>query len=268
LHKKVTISDIARHTNVSKMTVSRVLSGNGHVAAETARRVREVINEMGYQPNLIARSLSSKRSMIIGVIVPKTESIFMDEYIAQVLSGVMTIIKDNDYRIMLFPVDLAREQDTLYVDMTNSNMIDGLLLFKTKINDPKLPALLKSKLPFVLINHKKFGRDYNFIDTHNIKGAKIAVHYLYGLGFRKIAFVAGSMNETNGRDRLKGFQKAMAEVGLKCPKEYIVYGDFNKEKAYQEVGKLLALKEQPTAVFCSDDYMAIAAMRRIKEAGL
>ncbi len=268
MRKRITISDIAHRANVSKMTVSRVLSGKGHVAPETAKRIKEIISEMGYQPNLIARSLSSKRSMIIGIIVPKTESIFMDEYIAQVLSGVMTIIKDNDYRIMLFPVDLDREQDSLYVDTTNSNMIDGLLLLKTKMNDPKLPTLLKSKLPFVLINHKKFGRDYNFIDTHNKQGAKIAVHYLYDRGYRKIAFVAGSMNETNGKDRLKGFQEAMAEVGLKYPEEYIVYGDFKKEKAYHEVGKLLTLKERPTAIFCSDDYMAIAAMQRIKEAGL
>ncbi len=268
MHKKVTIADIARRTNVSKMTVSRVLSGKGPVAIETAKRVREIIDEMGYQPNLIARSLSSKRSMIIGVIVPKTESIFMDEYIAQVLSGVMSIIKDNDYRIMLFPMDLQREQDTLYVDTARSNMIDGLLLLKTKVDDPKLPVLAKSGFPFVLINHKRIGEEYNFIDTRNIQGAKIAVQYLYERGHRNIAFVAGSLNETNGKDRLKGFEEAMIELRLECRKNCIVCGDFNKDKAYQEVGKLLVLDERPTAIFCADDYMAIAAIQRIKEAGL
>jgi len=268
LYKKVTLADIARQAQVSKMTVSRVLNKKRHVSDSTVERVQKIIDDMGYKPNLIARSLSSKQSMIIGVLIPKVESIFMDEYIAQVLSGVMTIIKDNDYRIMLFPVDLDHEQDTLYMDMTNSNMIDGLLLLKTKINDPKLPALVKSGLPFVLINHKKFGKEYNFIDTRNIQGVKIAVHYLYDLGHRNIAFVAGSLNETNGKDRLKGFKEAMHELGLECRKNCIVCGDFNKEKAYQEVGKLLALDERPTAIFCADDYMAIAAMQRIKEAGL
>ncbi|MCK4295592.1 MAG: substrate-binding domain-containing protein, partial [Candidatus Marinimicrobia bacterium] len=172
------------------------------------------------------------------------------------------------YRLMLFPMDLEREQDTLYVDTARSNMIDGLLLLKTKVDDPKLPVLAKLGFPFVLINHKKIGEEYNFIDTRNIQGAKIAVHYLYDQGHRNIAFVAGSLNETNGKDRLKGFKEAMHELGLECRKNCIVYGDFNKEKAYQEVGKLLELDTRPSAIFCSDDYMAIAAMQRIKEAGL
>ena len=112
MNKKVTIADIARLANVSHMTVSRVLNEKGLVAKETAERVRIIINEVGYQPNLIARSLISKQSMLIGVSIPRTESI-LDEYIAQVLSGVLTIIKDNNYRVMLFLVDLDREQDTL-----------------------------------------------------------------------------------------------------------------------------------------------------------
>ncbi|MBA7701110.1 Catabolite control protein A [subsurface metagenome] len=267
MNKKVTIADIARLANVSHMTVSRVLNEKGLVAKETAERVRKIINEVGYQPNLIARSLTSKQSMLIGVSIPRTESI-LDEYIAQVLSGVLTIIKDNNYRVMLFLVDLDREQDTLYVDIIRRNMIDGLLLFKTKVDDPKLTVLAKSGCSFVLINHKIIDEEYNFIDTRNEQGAQIAVEYLYELGHRNIAFIAGSLNETNARDRLEGFRKAMKDFGLPCRDNCIVYGDFNRDKAYNEVGKLLALEDRPSAIFSSDDYMAIAAMQRIKDAGL
>jgi DNA-binding LacI/PurR family transcriptional regulator len=265
--KKVTIADIARLANVSQMTVSRVLNKEDLVAKETAERIRKIIDEVGYQPNLIARSLTSKQSMLIGVSIPRTESI-LDEYIAQVLSGILTIIKDSNYRVMLFLVDLDREQDTFYVDIIRRNMIDGLLLFKTKVDDPKLSVLAKSNRSFVLINHKKIDEGYNFIDTHNEQGARMAVKYLHELGHREIAFVAGSMNETNARDRLNGFKKAMKDLGLPCQDNCIVYGDFNRDKAYNEVGKLLALENRPSAIFCSDDYMAIAAMERIKETGL
>jgi DNA-binding LacI/PurR family transcriptional regulator len=265
--KKVTIADIARLAGVSHMTVSRVLNEKGLVARNTEERVRKVIEEVGYQPNLIARSLTSKQSMLIGVSIPRTESI-MDEYIAQVLSGVLTIIKDNNYRVMLFLVDIEREKDTLYVDIIRRNMIDGLLLFKTKVDDPKLSVLAKSGRSFVLINHKKIDEEYNFIDTRNEQGAQIAVKYLYELGHRDIAFVAGSLNETNARDRLEGFKNAMSDLGLPCRENCIVYGEFNRDKAYNEVGKLLALENRPSAIFCSDDYMAIAAMKRIEEAGL
>ena len=147
-------------------------------------------------------------------------------------------------------------------------MIDGLLLFKTKVDDPKLTVLAKSGCSFVLINHKKIDEEYNFIDTRNEQGAQIAVEYLYELGHRNIAFIAGSLNETNARDRLEGFRKAMKDFGLPCRDNCIVYGDFNRDKAYNEVGKLLALEDRPSAIFSSDDYMAIAAMQRIKDAGL
>ncbi len=267
MNEKVTIADIARLANVSHMTVSRVLNEKGLVAKETAERVRKIINEVGYQPNLIARSLTSKQSMLIGVSIPRSESI-LDENIAQVLSCILMIIKDNNYRVMLFLVDLDREQDTLYVDIIRRNMIDGLLLFKTKVDDPKLTVLAKSGCSFVLINHKKNDEEYNFIDTRNEQGAQIAVEYLYELGHRNIAFIAGSLNETNARDRLEGFRKAMKDFGLPCRDNCIVYGDFNRDKAYNEVGKLLALEDRPSAIFSSDDYMAIAAMQRIKDAGL
>ena len=267
LDKKYTIADIARLAKVSHMTVSRVLSDKGLVAKKTADRIRKIIDEVGYQPNLIARSLTSKQSMLIGVSIPRTESI-LDEYIAQVLSGILTVIKDSNYRVMLFLVDLEQERDTFYVDIIKSNMIDGLLLFKTKIDDPKLPVLAESNRPFVLINHKKIDKKYNFIDTHNMQGARLAVNYLHELGHRNIAFVAGSLNETNAMDRLEGYKKAMKDLGLSCKDNCIVYGDFNREKAYNEVGKLLDLEDRPSAIFCSDDYMAIAAIERITEANL
>ncbi len=265
---KVTIADIAKKAKVSKMTVSRVLSGKGQVAPKTAERIRKIINQMEYHPNLIARSLASKQTKIIGVIIPKIEHMFLDNYIAQILSGVTDVALQNDYKIILCPVDISQKSDTSYLNIARTKILDGMILVKTKINNPNLKKLVEVDFPFVLVNYKSSSDKIYYIDSHNIKGAEMAVEYLYNSGHRRIAFVAGSMDETNARDRMKGFKIATSKYNLNCPDEWIIYGDFSKEKAFIESEKLFKGNTIPTAIFCSDDYMAIGVMERIKNRNL
>jgi len=265
---KVTIADIAKKANVSKMTVSRVLSGKGQVAQKTAERIRRIADKMEYHPNLIARSLASKQTKILGVIIPKIEHMFLDNYIAQILSGLTDVALHNDYKIILCPVDISQKSDTAYLSISRTKMLDGMILVKTKMNDPNLKKLVEVDFPFVLVNYKSSSEKIHYIDSHNIKGAEIAVEYLYNTGHRNIAFVAGSMDETNARDRMKGFKTAANKYNLNCPEDWIIYGDFSKEKAYKESEKLFTGNTNPTAIFCSDDYMAIGVMERIKSKNL
>jgi len=266
---KITLADIAQKANVSKMTVSRVLSGKGQVAKETYDRVMKIVEEFGYQPNWLARGLASKRSMIIGVIIPKIEHMFLDNYITQVLTGVVDIAVENNYRIMLCPVETKPHGNSEYLNVARTKLLDGMILLKTKVNDPNIETLANAGFPFVLVNHKKYSKKYNFVDSKNIQGAKLAMEYLYQHGHRKIAFVSGSLDETNGKDRLKGYIESLERFGLLFKEEWVVYGDFNKNKAYRFSEKLfLDKKKMPTAIFCADDYMAIGVMQRIKEIGL
>ncbi|MCK5146728.1 LacI family DNA-binding transcriptional regulator [bacterium] len=265
---KTTLADIAKQAGVSKMTVSRVLSGKGQVARGTRDKINAIIDDIGYQPNWIARSLASNRSMILGVIIPKIEHMFLDNYIAQILSGITDVALKNNYKIMLCPVAPPPEEKQEYINLARTKLLDGMILLKTKIKDPNLESLAHSEFPFVLVNFKKYERHYNFVDSQNIQGARIAVEYLYQKGHRDIAFVSGSMEETNGKDRLKGFEDAMHNLGLSYPPERIVYGNFEKDAAYHISDKLLDSTNLPTAIFCADDYMAIAVMKRIKEKGL
>jgi len=265
---KITLAEIAEKANVSKMTVSRVLSGKGHVAPKTAKKIRQIIDELGYQPNLIARSLASKSTKIIGVIIPKIEHMFLDNYIAQILSGVTDEALKNDYRIMLIPVEPGDENGNKYVNIARNRLLDGMILLKTKITDPNIAPLSEIEFPFVLVNHKRYSKKINFVDTRNIQGAEEAVKYLYDRGYRKIACIAGSMDETNGKDRLRGYLNMLSKLGLERRDEWIVYGDFKKSVAYVESEKFFQTKDLPDAVFCADDYSAIALIERVKEKGL
>lgn len=262
---KITIKDIARLANVSKMTVSRVLSGKGVVAEETAERIRKIVKDLNYQPNLIARSLTNRKSYTIGVLFPKTSKIFLDNYIAQILSGITDEAQKQDYRIMLFP--LADDSGD-FATIAGSNLIDGMILLKTKENDPLLEELAESNFPFVLVNHNINDNRFNFVDSENVNGARTAVRYLYDNGHRKIAFVGGAENETISRDRLKGYKEALENLNLKYSEDYIIYCNFNKEQAYNDSKKLLNLQDQPTGIFCADDYMAIGVIERLKVEGV
>lgn len=265
---KILLADIAKKANVSKMTVSRVLSGKGYVAPKTSERVKKIIAELNYHPNLIARSLSSKQTNIIGVIIPKIEQMFLDNYIAQILSGITDVALQNNYRIMLCPIEPKQNQDSEYINLARSKLFDGLILVKTRLDDPNIEILADTNFPFILVNHKKYSKNINFVDSRNIEGTKMAIQYLYNLGHRNIACVAGSMYETNGRDRLKGYKDAMKNYGLEIRDNWIIFGDFNREKTSQESRKLLTTTEKPTAIFCSDDYMAIEIIECIKKKGL
>ena len=188
--------------------------------------------------------------------------------IAQILSGITNIAMQNNYRIMLCPIDINQQQGYEHLNLARSKLVDGMIIFAPKIGDPNIDVLANAGFPFVLVCHKKYSKVYNFVDSRNIKGAHIAVQYLYDKGHKDIAFVAGSLDSTNAKDRLKGFKEAMNNFGLICRDDWIVYGDFEKEQAYRESEKLLRNAKKPTAIFCSDDYMAMGVMKRIIAIGL
>jgi LacI family transcriptional regulator len=263
-----TIKDIALKAKVSKMTVSRVFSNPNNVAKKTREKIEKIAEKMSYHPNLIARSLSSARSMTIGVVMPKVKDVFLDVYITQILSGISDVTQDLDFRIMFFPFDYDQHQPGLYVSIARSNLVDGIILLKTRKNDKGIERLSQTDFPFILVNHKKYSQKVNFVDSCNIKGAKLAVEHLYKLGHRKIAFVTGEMYETNAIDRLNGYKKTLEDFGLPFRKEWVINGKFSKDTAYESSKGLLNSKKIPTAIFCSDDYMAIGVIDRIKEAGL
>jgi len=262
---KVTIKDIAQRANVSKMTVSRVLSGKGQVSEETANLIRKIAKELNYEPNLIARSLTSRKSFTLGVLFPKINKIFLDNYIAQVLSGITDEAQKQNYRIMLFPLENPSEK---YISIANSNLLDGMLLLKTKENDLQLDELTESGFPFVLVNHNASGENISFVDAENVNGSVSAVKYLYDAGHRKIAFVGGNTDETRGRDRLKGYRQALKKLNIDYREEYVLFCNSNKEEAYHNSKKFLYLQDPPSAIFCADDYMAIGVIERLRVEGV
>lgn len=263
--KAVTLDDIAKEANVSKMTVSRVLNGKLHVAKETKDKVERIIRELGYQPNLLARSLSSKKTLIVGVVLNKRDHMFMYDYTTKILSGIMDVAIDKNYKIMLCPIENKKNNKGEYHKLVRSKMLDGLILLKRKEDDPYISELIELEFPFVMLNYKKYSDQISFVDAENYEGAQIAVNYLNSKGHEKIAFVRGRLGEPNSNDRFLGYKDALIELGLKYKDDWVINGEFDQEIAYLKCDKLLKLKNPPTAIFCADDNMAVGVMRRLRE---
>lgn len=265
IKKAVTLDDISKRAKVSKMTVSRVLTGKGQVAPKTKEKINRIIKELDYQPNLLARSLSSKKTSIIGVVLSKREHMFMFDYTTKVLSGIMDVAIDHDYQLMLCPISTDKDTKGEYERLVRSKMLDGVVLLKRKEGDPYISELIDLDFPFVMLNYKKFSDTISFVDSENFHGAQIAVEHLYSRGHRKIAFVRGRIGETNSNDRFLGYQGALTDLGLEFKDEWVIHGEFDQEVAYRECDKLLGLEDSPTAIFCADDNMALGVMKRLNE---
>ncbi len=259
---KITLKDIAEIAGVTSMTVSRVVSGKGYVKESTRERILRIVKMLDYTPNLLARSLSSMRSRTIGIIIPKTEQIFLDNYLSQILAGVMAELKEKDYRLMIYPVDDEDIAQNGYLGIANSKLVDGIIMLKPRIDDPHLQNLAESGFPYILINHRPENGQYNFIDT-DMRAANInVVRYLYEKGCRRIAFVAGSQLEQNGIDQLQGYRDGLQQTGLPFDERLLIYSGAGRANA--DIDLWTGGSSRPDAIICTNDYTAIAVIDKLK----
>jgi len=260
----LTLEDIARLSNVSRSTVSRVVNGDEKVREETRQRVLEVIQQQNYQPNQAARRLAAGRTDTFGLVIPAgAGATFSDPYFSQVIQGVSNTCNQQDYSLMLWLSDLEHERRILR-HLANDNLMDGVVVSFTLANDPIVEMLSRGQLPFVIIGHHP-NLAINSVDIDHLEAAQLATRHLLGHGYRRIATISGPSTQIAGQDRLQGFKQALDEVNL-FDGELVVEGDFTEAGGYAAMQQLLA--RQPQAIFAANDMMAAGAYRVIYEAGL
>jgi LacI family transcriptional regulator len=264
--KRVTLDDVARLAGVSPATVSRVINDHINIRGEVRERVRRVIEETGYQPNVAARSLASNRSSIIGLIIPSgVQFVFTDYYLPVLIQGISQACNSHDYTLSLFLFQTLEEERRSIQRIAASGLIDGFIV-TADVKDTELVShLLAARKPFIQIGRPQDADLINFVDVENITGAYTGVAHLIQTGHQRIATIA-TKNNTAGVDRLAGYRKALVEHGIAIDNALIAYGDWTEESGYAAMQKLLNRK--PDAVFASTDTMALGALRAIKDADL
>jgi DNA-binding LacI/PurR family transcriptional regulator len=258
-----TLDELAALSGVSRATVSRVING-GSVSEATRKRVLEVLEATKFRPNAAARTLASGRSGVVGVVIHLPPGLlFQDPYFSRLLQGVTEALADQAVGMMLWLGNRSKEETLDQVLWMG--LLDGVIVTASQLEDPLVDGLLSSKLPTVLIGHRRADRSASYVDVDNEEAADIVTTHLVQLGRNRIGHVTGSRGTVAAEDRISGYRRAMARAGLPTD-GLIVEGDF--DKASGMAGALELLDAGADAIFCANDASAEGALGAIRSRGL
>jgi len=269
--KNITVYDIAKEANVSVSTVSRVLNDTAPVKASTREKVNAVIKKYQFQPNALARSLISKATGMIGMILPDITNPFFPE----VFKGAEDEARAKGYTLFLCNSGGDNRRESEYLSALMEKRVDGILFLGGRINStrcrPELAdevAELSERIPVVLVNGTLPKHSLHRVLTDEAAGAESASQHIIGLGHREIAFIGGVADMMPTVQKVKAFKKKMTENRLRIRPEWIVHGDFSVESGKASMTKLLRGRERPSAVLCVNDFTAVGAVKAAIEHGL
>ena len=257
------IKEVALKAGVSIATVSRVLNGKGPVAEETRRRILEVASRLGYAPHAMARSLITKKTGTLGVLLPD----LYGEFFSEVIRGVDLAARKSGYHVLVsgFHSDRAEIEAVL---RAMRGRVDGVIVLSPDVDAQTLRRNLPETLPVVLLNTPVDGASFDAIQIDNYGGAFAMVRHLVALGHRRIALIEGPAENVDARERLRGYRDALRSVGAELAEGLEIEGDFSEESGYRAGEHLLALAPRPTAVFAANDSMAIGCLFALRAAGV
>lgn len=258
----VTIHDVAARAGVSVATVSRVLNGKDLVREETSRQVLAAAKSLRYVPNVAARSLSSRRSQTVGVVLPDVHG----EFFSEVIRGIDVAARRAGYHILVSGSH-SDAGEMLEVLETMHGRVDGLVVMSPDIPLPSLREPAARGLPLVLLNSSDAELDGITIDNYG--GARAMMRHLAELGHSRIAFIKGPAHNDDARERLRGFRHAMRGHGAAAELRALeLAGDFTEESGREAAMRIARLTPRPTAIFAANDAMAIGALSALAELGV
>jgi LacI family transcriptional regulator len=261
--RSTTIRDVATESGVSVSTVSRVLNNKDDVSPETYDRVKEVIANLGYTSSLAARSMRTLRKNVIGLIMPDAGEPFPIE----VMKGVNGTIADLDYDLLIYTCGDRRKHFTAdrekkFVSLLNNSITDGVIVVTPEATHFNTGGPLVAVDPHYEIN------EYPSIISTNWEGAREMMDYLFQLGHRRIGFISGRFDLQSSNSRLRGYKDGLEGAGIPIDPELITQGDFTAETGLESAKQLLSLANPPSAIFASNDGMALGVYQAAQEAGL
>jgi LacI family transcriptional regulator len=260
----VTITEIAKAAGVSLTTVSRALNNIDHpMSKETRERILKTAREMGYQPNLVARSLRTDRSLTIGIIVENIQSPFTPP----IIRGIQDHLKPEGYSSTIINSDWDPKIESDAIQSLNSRQIDGIIFVETWHRSSTAVQRMTTK-PFVFVHRLFNGHCANSVIPDDYGGARLITHHLLEIGHRRIAFINGPEDWDASRRRLKGYRDELAASDIAYDTRLVRGGDWEVKGGYLSTQALISAGDRPTAIFAANDLMALGAIYALQDAGL
>jgi len=258
-----TIRDVARASQVSIATVSRVFNESALVRHDTRRKVLAAASRLGYWPNGIARSLITNRTHALGVLLPD----LFGEFFSEVVHGMDLAGRERGFHLLISRSSSSADDLTAAVRVMRGR-VDGLIVMAPDF-DPN-PAMRHGArdVPTVFMNPQLTPPGCDSVSIANTQGAASAVKHLIGLGHRAIAFISGPECNIDSRQRRDGWRSALQEAGIEPASDLEYPGDFAERSGYEAAARLLRSAWQPSALFAANDYMAVGALGALHDAGV
>ncbi len=256
----ITIKDIAEITGVSYATVSRTLNGRSGVNAHTREKVLQAAKELGYRPNIHARSLKTNQTNTIALIVPDISNPFF----ADIALSVNEAAYKRGYNTFLCSTNWDPEIEEEQLQMVQDQRVDGII-FKPADRSPD--RYLELNIPAVMIANL-IAEGLSYIEIDNISGGRQAAEHLIACQYKKLAFIGGAFASRSNSDRLRGFRQALQARGLDLSEQMIKFGPFSIEHGYKQIQTLMEMDEPPDAAFCGNDLIALGVFQYLGETGI
>lgn len=261
-----TIYDVAERAGVGIGTVSRVLNDSPNVRTQTRERVLAAIAELQYRPSPMARRLSLRKTLTIGVIAP----FFTRPSVVERLRGVEAAVAESEYDLIVYNVETPQKRDTCFREIPQRRRIDGLIIISLAPTDEDVSYFAEAGMPTVLVDtdHPALNR----VVVDDVQGGQLATQHLINLGHLKIAYISDPLdnpfNFTSSRDRFLGYRQALEGAGILFRPEYHRQGEHGHYQAKRLAGQLLDLDDPPTAIFAASDTQAMGVLEALRERGL
>jgi LacI family transcriptional regulator len=263
-----TIKDIAKAANVSVTTVSRALNDYFDVNEETKKKIKQIAHNLGYSPNIAARSLVVKKTHTIGLLLSSvTRNSSKDNIAFEILCGMNDRAGELNYDLVLFSTNSQKQMVKSYKALCQERGVDGVIIMGIRLDDAYIQEIVSSSITSVIIDISIKGKNVGLITSDNINGAKEAVNHLISKGHRRIAMINGHSKAEVSIKRLEGYKLALQDSGILYDETIVGDGQFSELGGLEAAIRLLTMAPDITAIFCASDLMGLGAMQGIRILG-
>lgn len=262
--KRITMRDVAEQAGVSKATVSHVINDTRFVEETTKARVNDAIRTLGYRPNVAARSLTTQRTRIIGLIVSDITNTFFGE----IMLGIENVLITNGYSLMVCNTSEVLEREEYYIDILLRQGVDGIIAAASSQNWDVLNQAAKLSIPIVMLDRTFENAESPYVGVNNKYGAYLGTGHLIEKGYREIGILSGFQRLSTMRERLSGFEAAMGEAGLPVRDSWSVASQLSIEEGKRAMRNLMSQQERPRAVFICNNLLSLGALMGLQDMNL
>jgi LacI family transcriptional regulator len=258
-----TLRDVAKLAGVAPITVSRVINNAGYASDATRKRVRAAIKKLGYVPNSLARSLRSRRTSTLALVVTDITNPFF----TLIARSVEDTASAAGYSVIFCNTDESETKEEEYLTILLQKQVDGILLVPACTNTRSVRRIQAQGTAVVLLDRRIPGAATDTVRGDSEGGAYQLTHLLLGLGHRQIAVLTGPKNISTAYDRVTGYRKALTDAGVRPSSKLVYYGAFDQASGFEMARQALAAPERPTALFAANNFIALGALHAMEAAG-